>query len=484
VDPLPIRYPGTATRLTARILRAHAAVGEVERFSSSLDLLVDAVDCPEMRGIVVYGIMLVLTAGGQPISAQQREAIPKPAADYLVAAFEKYPLIGLSEWHGAPETMNFIRSLIRHPSFAVKVTDIVVEYGNARYQALMDGYTNGENVSREELKQLWENTTQISGVWSSPIYEEFFADVRAFNQTLPAAKRIRVLLGDPPIDWERVTGPADEDMNDWRDAHFAWVVEKQVIQKGRKALLFIGGAHLSRKVMFPNSLIHILDSKFPGKTLVASVIQVPRLKPHLGAALRSWPVPSVAEIRDTALGAADVRDVGFGFSRGRLQDDIDVVLFLGAEEFSNVAPRIEPNSRYGVELRRRQKLQEETLPFRGGKIRYHHGSAALLPGSETALEAVAAELRHDRGLVVFVKAHADKTEPNVEELSRTRALFVRDWLVQHGVADHRLAIRACGSSRPAWDSDTEQHRAVNRRAEVVRQTRWAGCQPPSSFDGI
>ena len=249
---------------------------------------------------IVCAIILCLATIPHSVSAQQREPIPKPAVNYLVTAFERYPLVALSEWHGSPETMNFVRALIRHPQFAGKVGDIVVECGNARYQRVMDRYIMGGSVAREELKQVWENTTQIRGIWSSPIYEEFFADVRAFNQKLPAAKRIRLLLGDPPIDWGSVISPADEDMNDWRDAHFAWVVEKQVIQRGRKALLFIGGAHISRKVMLPNSLIHILDRKFPGRTLVVSAVQAPMLRPELRAGLRSWPVPSVAEIRDTS----------------------------------------------------------------------------------------------------------------------------------------------------------------------------------------
>jgi hypothetical protein len=60
--------------------------------------------------------------------------------------------------------MSLIRSLIRHPKFAGKVTDVVVEFGNGRYQSLMDRYMQGEDVSRSELRQVWENTTQISGV--------------------------------------------------------------------------------------------------------------------------------------------------------------------------------------------------------------------------------------------------------------------------------------------------------------------------------
>ena len=58
--------------------------------------------------------------------------------------------------------------------------------------------------------------------------KDFLNDVRTLNVSLPPERRLRVLLGDPPIDWSTVRGPADEDMNDWRDAHFAWVVAEQV----------------------------------------------------------------------------------------------------------------------------------------------------------------------------------------------------------------------------------------------------------------
>jgi hypothetical protein len=78
-------------------------------------------------------------------------------------------------------------------------------------------------------------------------------------------------LGDPPIDWSTVTSPADEDMNDWRDAHFAHVIEREVMSWSEKALILIGGAHISRKVVLPNSLIRLLDTRFPGQTWVVSI---------------------------------------------------------------------------------------------------------------------------------------------------------------------------------------------------------------------
>src|SRR5688572_21895070 len=229
-----------------------------------------------------------------------------PAADYLVNAFQRFPLVAFSEpRHAAGGTREFFESLIRHPGFAGIVNDVVVEFGNARYQAIADRYTAGEPVPHDQLKQIWENTTVVSGVWTAPMYEGFLSDIRDLNGTLPPVKRIRVMLGDPPIDWSVVRGPADEDMNDWRDAHFAWVVEEQVMKRGRRALLWIGGAHLSRRVMFPDSLIHLLDRQFPNKTFVAQAIDLPDVAPHVVSRLRPWPSLAAAPVGGTWFGRLD-----------------------------------------------------------------------------------------------------------------------------------------------------------------------------------
>ena len=291
-------------------------------------------------------------------------------------------------------------------------------------------------------------------------------------------KRVRVLLGDPPIDWSAVTSPADEDMNDWRDAHF----EQEVMKRGHKALLFIGGAHISRKVILPNSLIHLLARRFPQQTLVVSAMDITGVRPPVASRIRTWPIPSAVEVRGTWLGSADVRDIGFGLSRGRVQDDVDALLYLTANAFSNVPIRIDPQSAFGIGLRRRQKLAEDTLPFRGGKIRFSDGSSRFTTDSELPLKIILAELIRDRGLKLLVKAYADSTEPRAQELSEMRAEFVRNWRVVNSVSRQRLTPQGCGPSRPAWDSDTDEHRGANRRAELVRMTTWSGCQPPESFN--
>jgi hypothetical protein len=117
--------------------------------------------CPLLHRVLSFTAGFCFAGTTQIISAQTAaEPLPKPAIEYLVRAFDRYPLVALSEVHGSRETKDFVGKLIRHPDFSGRVADIVVEFGNGRYQRMMDRYIAGEDVAREELKQVWENTTR------------------------------------------------------------------------------------------------------------------------------------------------------------------------------------------------------------------------------------------------------------------------------------------------------------------------------------
>jgi len=411
-----------------------------------------------------------------------RDPSPEPAAEYITRAFDRYPIVALSELHGNAESKDLLARLIRQPGFAGRVNDIVIEFGNARYQSVVDRYIAGDAVERDAVRRVWEDTTQISGIWSLPMYEEILADIRTVNAALPAGKRFRVLLGDPPVDWAEVTSPADDDMNDWRDAHFAWVVERHVRAAGRKALLFVGGAHIARRVIFPNSLIHLLDARFPGQTHVVSVIDVGTMDRSLASRLRTWEVPSAASIKGTWLGRADVRQLGWRFSRGDVEDDVDAVAYLSSSPLVyQPAPSLVDSSPRRDEMMRLRALAEATLAFRGAKIRFDSSIAVLTSDSTAPLTEVLSELRRDPDLRVLIKGFADGQEPNPTQLGFLRAQLVTDWLASRGVARARMQPLGCGATRPLWSDDAEEHRAANRRVEIVRRTTTAGCQPPSSF---
>jgi outer membrane protein OmpA-like peptidoglycan-associated protein len=407
------------------------------------------------------------------------DVIWRPAIDLVFSAFERYRLVAVSEGagHGQLETRDFVAALIRDRRFAPTVRNLVIEFGNARYQAVVDRYLTGGPVTQDQLRHVWEDTTQISGVWSLPMYEQMLADVRSVNEDLPPAKRIRVIAGDPPIDWRAVTSPADEDMNDWRDAHVAHVIEREVMRQGERALILIGGAHISRKVIFPNSLIHLLDLRFPGQTWVAGVLDLERIESEIASRLGATAVPAGASVRNTWLGKLDVHRIGFNLSIGDVQDNVDALLLLSASRLHAQSPTpLRPT--YERELMRRRALADGTLPLRGAKIRFREHVAEFEADADEPLQIVLTELRRNRGLRVLVKAFADGTEFDADALSLRRANLVVDWLTARGVQRKRLMPKGCGARRPLTLGNTALERAMNRRAELVRLAPTAACDPP------
>lgn len=435
-----------------------------------------------VAGVLCASWWLAGCVASSRLEHADRDPRPQPAAEYITRAFDRYPIVALSELHGNAESKDLLARLIRQPGFAENVNDIVIEFGNARYQAVVDRYIAGEGVDRDVLRGTWEETTQISDIWSLPMYEGMLADIRAVNATLPVAKRFRVLLGDPPIDWAKVTSPADDDMNDWRDAHFAWVVDRYVRAANRKALLFVGGGHIGRTVIFPNSLIHLLDARFPGQTHVVSVVDAGAMEPSLASRFRTWKVPSAAAVKGTWLGSTDVNRVGWRFSRGAVEDDADAVAYLSSSPLIyEPAPSLDDSSPRRGEMMRRRSLAEATLAFRGARIRFEPSAPVLTSGSMTPLTEVLSELRRDAGLRVLIKGFADAGEQNPAQVASERAQLVLDWLASRAVSRQRMQPLGCGATRPLWSDDVEEHRAANRRVEIVRQTATAACQPPPSF---
>jgi outer membrane protein OmpA-like peptidoglycan-associated protein len=297
------------------------------------------------------------------------------------------------------------------------------------------------------------------------------------NAGLAQALRIRVLLGDPPIDWSTVTSPADEDMNDWRDAHFASVIDRQGVRRHERTLILIGGAHIGRKVVFPNSLIHLLDSRFPGQTWVVGVLDFGRVDPNIRTRLQGWALPAGVAVRGTWLGKVNTEQIGFTLSRGVVENDVDALLLLTAAPPEPSEPAALDRT-YELELERRRALARATLAFRGAKIRFEENRAAFAAGADESLLTVLKELERNRGLRLLVKAFADQTESDATALSAERATLVVEWLTSRGVERQRLIPRGCGVVRPLDFGTTAAGRAMNRRAELVRAVPTAGCEPP------
>jgi hypothetical protein len=334
---------------------------------------------------------LTLVADGLPSAASAlaagAEPQPAPALPGILAALERYPLVALCEHHHLQEWHDVVTALLHHPLLPERITHIVVEFGNARYQELADRFVLDDRpVANAELEQIWR--TAIGGIteWDAPVYAQFFRTVRAINWMLPASRRIRVLLGDSPIDWGRFHGPADADyvlaMLAQRDAHYAAVVEREVLGKGGSALLIAGNDHLLRGLhalgqpQAPNAG-SVLAQRHPGALYVVDSLLVPPGPPadatakRLAGILARWPRPALAALAGTWLGATTRRLAGGWINAGadlassaaaaRYERQADAVLYLGpgaALTASRAEPAIYQSGPYRAFLERISPLAQ------------------------------------------------------------------------------------------------------------------------------
>lgn len=312
------------------------------------------------------------------------EPVPQPAIPAILAAFDKYEVVGMTEAHGEKDEDDFILSLIRSPEFPAKVNDIAVECGNSLYQPLLDRYIAGEDVPFTEAQKVWRDTTQPMCSLSG-FFEEFFPLVRTINQKLPPDKRLRVLAGDPPIDWSEVKslGNAEKD----RDGNIASVMEKEVLSKHRKALMLFGESHLFHGggvslIGFENA-VAIYEKDYPGKTFVIGSLSLFDLKANASAAkpFEGWPYPSLTRVDGTWLGALDIthfylpvlvpdRDCNVqvvypASDQKPISQLVDALLYLGPGDLSLVEPMpasILLDAPFMAEMFRRETLMGLPVP--------------------------------------------------------------------------------------------------------------------------
>ena len=255
--------------------------------------------------------MLIQTAAAVLLSAGLAAPQPHPAdaITTIVNAFQTHRVVALEEPHGDARAHAFRVSLVRDPRFAAVANDILVEFGNARYQETIDRFVDGAAIAHDDLKKIWQNTTQAHAIWDRPIYEDFFRVVRSVNAGLPKDRRLRVLLGDPPIDWDSVQSAEDlkkQPRN--RGNHPVSVLQREVLARGRRALVIYGAGHLIRQNPQGANLIEHVEKN----TGVRAFVVVSASLEAIGVTPESLPTPSV------------MRTTG-----SSLESQLDAVLYLG-----------------------------------------------------------------------------------------------------------------------------------------------------------
>jgi hypothetical protein len=322
---------------------------------------------------------------GLPGSAAARQPAggrtPHGFVEAVLAALRTHRLVAIGEGgtHGLQEHFDALTTLLTDPRLPGLVDAVVVEFGNARYQPTIDRFTAGGTVEDADLRAVWRDTTQSPlGTWDQPVFEHLYRTVRSVNRLLPAGRRIRVLAGDPPIDWSAVT-TRDQlaTFQVQRDAHAASIVRREVLSRGQRALICYGGQHVlhGRPAEAQTGLVATIEQQ-TGVRIHVIVTAVPLAGDPggLGARLASTPAGTVIPAAGTWLGSFDAGlvfpAVPFGLPGGGPPTNVmcgiplgtllDAGLHLGPAQALTVSrenPAIYLDTAYWAELHRRNDLQ-------------------------------------------------------------------------------------------------------------------------------
>ena len=102
-------------------------------------------------------------------------------------------------------------------------------------------------------------------------------------------------------------------------------------------------------------------------------------------------------------------------------------------------------------------------------IQFEFNSSALTEDSQSGIQMLADFLGRNPELRVELAGHTDDVGNAAynQKLSSERAEVVREALVAKGIDPNRLTAKGYGSSKPIYPNDNDEHRAINRRTEMI-----------------
>lgn len=288
-----------------------------------------------------------------PIPSAQPQPVNAFAA--MSQLFQSHDIVMLGEVHDGKQEYEWLSKLVNTPGFAGQVDDIVVEFGNARYQQTVDRYIASENVPFEEVQKSWRNmVASVEPV--SPVYGWLDKAVREANLQHRGSHQIRLLMGSPPADWDQIKTSADlAPFEAEREQWYATVVKTEVLAKHHRALLIMGTGHFLRGhdqalqdelAMQQQRAVPAVDRTRLEPGYIERTLRADGANPYLvvfgtnaidsrgdvDRRFDSWPVPVIVSLAGNWVGALPAQPVITGGHASAiplsLADQADALLYL------------------------------------------------------------------------------------------------------------------------------------------------------------
>jgi hypothetical protein len=185
---------------------------------------------------------------------------------------------------------------------------------------------------------------------------------------------MRVLLGDPPIDWSKIRNLSQlRGFGSQRDTHAASIVKTEVLDKNRRALICYGWGHL----VHGGSLVGLIERQTSERVYtIVDLVPLAGDPGGLASKLAAYPRNSVIPTAGTWLGALDAGLMPPSLNGGihtaptnpwcgtKLGTVIDAGLYEGQPNELTASwpnPAIYLNPTYWTELKRRNALHGNVI---------------------------------------------------------------------------------------------------------------------------
>lgn len=185
-------------------------------------------------------------------------AVSDPSADpfrFVADQFDNHSVVLLGELHKREQDLVFLRSLIGYLYKKKQIRLIGWEFGSAADQRDADSVVNAEAFDRRKAIGILR---RANFDWCYEEYLDIFEEIWLINCQAPGKEdRIRFLQMNTPYNPRRLFSPVDSIRTRERrvnfDNSFPAIVEKEVLDKKQKALIYCGLHH---------SLTHFHTPKF------------------------------------------------------------------------------------------------------------------------------------------------------------------------------------------------------------------------------
>jgi hypothetical protein len=333
-------------------------------------------------------------------ASAQNIAGPKPedATSAMMQLLDKHNIVMFGEIHSSKQEYEWLCKLVRTTGFADHLDDIVVEFGNALYQKDVDRYINGEDVSFEQVRKAWRNTIgSIPPV--SPVYGWLYQAVRNANLQDHGKHKIRLLMGSPPGDWDKIKtaqdlAPYDSQREQW----YLHVVKDEVLARHHRALLIMGSMHFLRGsdqalqdelLIQQHKPVPPLDRSRVGPGYIERELRAAGADPYLAVMgtdvvddhgnvdprIESWPTPALIAVQGNWLGDMPAQPVVSGGHAPAtpltVADQTDAIVYVApcsVLTFVNSSPAELDGTAYGKEMVRRNTIEVgHPIPFQYGE---------------------------------------------------------------------------------------------------------------------